>query len=566
MDVEIVPYHMFISNKQFVGVMKSSYLKDFHTLKLKLEFFKIVTNDKKLIEMVAKSCLQDNTTVNPLKIVSNQLVYSKVMNVDEAESFRNYLYFVNNRPFLEDQQNGVMWNIQIQFPGDMHYFVVTLSTNQVLRLYNYVNTYYSQHQYLNLLARTYLETNGKTEPEYEEKKVTEYVNSNRKEEVKEEVKNVEVPETKTDFEDIFGLCLTPTIKASLIHYTMNYFRFFKWDDCKIIKGENEQIKVVCPVLLPGKMGMDEEYFQSLIVTSTLHLNSITFVIRKILSSIEQNIDIYSNKPLHLVMVSYLLLLYMMRYSYDTNRDSFRRNFFKYICSPRAQNYLFAQLIKTSFNEFSGKILFDIKELYEFEKNNDINMISSSYKHLLPISQEDFADKVFEILQEKKSDVPIDFTISNKKILNILPDIKVNGNSRNNVSTKLFDPNNSLNPEELAPEIKLLTYEKIDEKIISKAYKYLLDYIKDPTSLLMIKEKDVPKEVINLFDLLSKNILNSNSINKETNSTFYFYNLLLDQLPNAKLFKHSTMLYIIYQIIIPYCYDLYGTTHYQDCFI
>lgn len=574
MDVEIIPYHMFISNQQFTGIMKSSYVKDFHTLKLKLDFFKIMTNDKTLLEMVAKSCLQDNTTVNPLKLVSNELVYSKIMNVDEAESFRNYLYFINSRSFLDDQKNNTLWNIKLQFPGDIHYFVVTLSTNQVLRLYNYVNTYYSQHQMLNLFAKTYLCSTGSNNEPIEEKKVTEYVNSNQV-----IIDNIEIPKNepevslkeKNEFDDIFELCLSSTIKASLIHYTMTYFRFLEWDTCKIVKNENDQVMVTCPVLLPGKMGMDEDYFHSVIVTSNLHLNSTTFIIRKILSLLIQNSEIYSRKPINIIMITYLLFLYMMRYNYDTNRDSFRRNFFKYICSPKAQQFLISILIKSTFSEFINKINFNFLKNSEFNSKNDsseLEELYKSFKHLIPVSQEEFAEKVFFKLQDQKKLDPIDFKISSKKIINIKDYlIDKNGTSSSNISTKLFDFEHSLNPEKLSGEINLLMYEQFNgDKTISNTYRCLLNYVKNPTSLLLIKDKDIPKEVLNLFDLISKNILNTNLLTKETNSTFYFYNLLLEKLPNARLFKHSTLLYIVYQIIIPYCYDLYGTTHYQDCFI
>ncbi len=53
--MELAITNMFIKDLQFFGIMRSSITKDFHDVKLKIEFYKILTSDRQLVEMVEKS-------------------------------------------------------------------------------------------------------------------------------------------------------------------------------------------------------------------------------------------------------------------------------------------------------------------------------------------------------------------------------------------------------------------------------------------------------------------------------------------------------------------------------
>jgi len=52
--VDLSVTNMFIKNSQFFGIMRSSIVKDFHDVKLRIDFYKILTTDRQLIEMVEK--------------------------------------------------------------------------------------------------------------------------------------------------------------------------------------------------------------------------------------------------------------------------------------------------------------------------------------------------------------------------------------------------------------------------------------------------------------------------------------------------------------------------------
>ena len=575
--MELLSTHMFVSNYAFTGVIKTSFIREFHILKLKIDFHKILTNDRKLVDMVAKSCLEDITSPNALKLVSSEVIYSKVMDYYQSEAFRNYLEFINHRNFLEDQTNNQMWEIQFQFINDINHFKILLNTNEVLRLYNHINSFYSNYMTHDLAMKFAYNSEKLTASDVpkEEKKITEYVR-NGITKVEEKKQEVEFKE-QNDFDDIFALCLSAPIKSSLIHYTLNYFRYFDSTQSKLLVSNKGQVKIICPILMPGKFNIDESYFKSLILSSSLHINSVTYVIRKLLTTILQGHEKYKNKPVYIMMVGYLLFVYLMRYLYEVNKDNFRDHFSKIICNPESQRLLFTTLIKNTFIEFQNKIFFEFTsgDYIDNENNNkeEINKISSLYKHLLPISQEEFADKIFfDLGKKEKNKLPADFKISTKKVIDI-NNFLLEIDSLNNIHSKFFDSDNTLSPIEMDinDEYSFLNYKVIPsrngEKIISEAYKSLINYTKNSSSLLLInKDNKIPKSVINLFDVISKHLLTTDKIKKDDVSTLHYYNLLVDLLPDISVFKHSTLLYIIYQIVIPYHYDLYTNTQFVDVFL
>ena len=564
--MEINNMHVFVSNYSFTGVVKTSLVKDFHLLKLKMEFFRILSNDNKLISMVSKSCKDDPRNDKVLNLVSTKVDYEKIFTFYDAEAFRNYLHFITARPFLDDQNNKQLWTIEFRFKEDVHNYKILLSTNEVLRIYNAIDSYYSLYFVLDFIVKEH----NILEPEkVEEKKITEYIPVKKEEKIPE---FVEIKERST-VDDIFELCASNTIKSSLIHYTTNYFKFFSSEYCNIITNDQKnQVKIVCPILMPGRFNIDENYFKSLIVTSNLHLDSVTFTIKKILSLLLQNYDKYNN-PLHLMMISYLLFVYMLIFIYNVNRDIFRDHFTKFICVPEMQKHLIMSLIRSNFVDYHNKVFFEFvtvnpQTIINEQTTKDISKFSESYRHLLPISQDQFADTVFNNIDKHKN-FPVDFKINNKKIIDIKP-LFEEKLKKQTIQTKLFDYEKTLDVTEgLFNKYSFLDYEKTNgNKVITKSYKYLLDYIQNPSSLLLLDEKKegIPKEVINLFDLLSKSVLNTEKLGKDNISTVNFYNILVDALPHSEAFTHLTLLYVVFQIIVPYYYDVYNVTQFQDVFL
>lgn len=578
--MELAITNMFIKDLQFFGIMRSSITKDFHDVKLKIEFYKILTSDRQLVEMVEKSCLEDHVNPNALKLVSSELVYTKVLNYNDSEYFRNYLSFVCSRNLYEDRKANKVWIIEFKFPmsGDVNFFRINLTTDQVTRLYSQINSFYSNFMLFSAIAKQHIVDQPKEE--VQTKKVTEYAKEAENTAIEIETQKVSqlAPQTKerTELDDIFELCLNSSIKSSLIHYTFNYFKYFTKDHCKIQTNQKGQVQYILPLLIPGNLNFDNSYFDSLIqANGSVSSSNVIFAIKKILNNLLLNHSKYHEKPMIIMMMSYLLFVYMLKYLNDTNKDSFRTHFRRLVCEADSQSGILRSLIATStFKDFTNKIFFKIVNICPAEAVNDqeierINVLSQEYKHLIPVSPEEFVEKVLNKANNLNDDkMPKFFKLSNKKVLDISKYISPK-EQPTSYSTVLFDPDQTLDQDKSEDKLyNILNYELINNgtRVISKAYQHLINYVKNPSSLLLLKETDLPKEVINLFDILSKKILNPSVISKDNVNTLNYYNVLVESLPNSNQFNHITMIYIIFQIMIPYHYDIYHTNQFTDCLL
>jgi len=578
--MELAVTNMFIKDLQFFGIMKSSIIKDFHDVKLKIEFYKILTSDRQLVEMVEKSCLEDHINPNALKLVSSELVYTKIMNYNDSEYFRNYLSFVCSRNLYEDRKLSKVWIIEFKFPnsGDVNFFRINLTTDQVTRLYSQINSFYSNFMLFSAIAKQYVIEQPKEE--IKSKKVTEYAKDVENIAIGIETQRVSQlsPQTKerNELDDIFELCLNSSIKSSLIHYTFNYFKYFTKDHCKIQTNQKGQVQYILPLLVPGNLNFDDSYFDSLIqANGSVSSSNVIFAIKKILNNLLLNYSKYHEKPIMIMMMGYLLFVYMLKYLNDTNKESFRTHFRRLICDADSQSGILRSLIATStFKDFTNKIFFKIVNICPIEAANDqeierINTLSQEYKHLIPVSQEEFVEKVFARINDQTgSKLPKFFKLSNKKVIDISKYISQKKQTIS-YSTVLFDPDQTLDQDQSEDKLyNILDYELINNstRVISKAYQHLINYVKNPSSLLLLKETDLPKEIINLFDILSKKILNPSVISKENVNTLNYYDILVESLPDPNQFNHITLMYIIFQIMIPYHYDIYNTNQFIDCLL
>ena len=565
--------HMFIRNNQFIGVMKSSIIKDLADIKLRIEVFKIFSADNSVINMIEKDCIDDHVNVKSLKLVNSELIYSKNMTYVDCENFTRYLHFITTRNLQEDIKKGLVWVIEFKFNLDVNFFKIVLTSPQVYRLYKQVESFYSNYLILaSVIRQDHTEIKPTSEVKHD-KKITEYIQ-------KDAPPVPPSPENIKQFDEIdsiFELCLTSSLKSSLIHYTFNYFRYISKEHYSVLVNSSNQIQYTLPILIPGKFIIDETYFQSIITSHTsISSNNIVFIIKKILNNLIQDHKKYNETPLLLMMIMYLLFVYLLRYLYDSNKDSFMYYFKQFICVPNMQLQLITKMIQGGFPDFHNKIFFKITDidLLDFSENNNnhIEKISKDYKHLIPISQKDFADKIFNTLENTSINrSPINFKLTNKKLIDFSKLI-INKNIKNSNSV-LFDPDNILelsNSNNDTIDYDLLNYQLQKQtnanghnKITTKVYSILLNYIKNPSSLLIINDDDIPKEVLNLFEVISKKVLIAAKITKDTISTLKYYDILLETIPNPHEFRHITFLYIIFQIIIPYHNDIYNNTQFED---
>lgn len=579
--MELSVSHMFIHNAQFLGVMKSAIIKEFHDIKLRIDFYKILANDRQVIEIIKNNCEKDHTNVDTLKLVSTDLIYTKVMNYTEAENFIIYLRFIHNRNIQEDMKNGQHWIIDFKFSTDVNFFKIVMNSLQVLRLYTQVNAFYSNYLTLSSITRYHILSERSTEKFGSEKKVTEYIPStnnvqNRQETPIEPEVKVDLVRERNELDDIFELCLSSSIKSSLIHYTFNYFKYITDKNVKILTNNGGQVQYTLPILMPKSI--NEQYFTSLILSNaSIPLNNVTYVVKKILNNLINNCDKYRENALLPMMLGYLLLVYLLRCLHDSNKESFRAYFKYFISNPYAQNQLFTKMIETGFKEFAAKLYFKITDIDLTNVSDEYNLeriatLSDQYKHLIPVSQEEFAAAIFKKFQGEDAELkkPSDFKLSCKKVIDVARIMNDSQKLVKPAQSILFDPDNTLSPvPELENEYNFLDYKlqsNNGNKIITKAYQQLLNYVKNPSSILITPKNEVPKEVQNLFETLSKKVLNLSKIKKDDVSTYSYYKILLENLPHPEKFKHTTLLYIIFQIIIPYHYDVYNNSQFEDVFL
>lgn len=574
--MELAVTNMFIKSLHFIGIMRSAIVKDFHDIKLKIDFYKISSSDRQMVEIVEKSCLEDHVNPNALKLVSNELIYSKKFNYGDAEYFRNYLNFITTRNLYDDRVKNQMWIIEFKFPNntDVNFFRINLDSDQVTRLFTQINSFYSNFMLFSAISKQHVSVeNVSKEEQVIPKKVTEYAKVAEESAIILETEKVSqitpISKERNELDDIFELCINSSIKSSLIHYTFNYFKYFTSSHCRIQTNQKNQVQYIIPTVIPAGLNFDIAFFESLIqANKNVSSNNVIFVIKKILNNMYTNYQKYQNQPLLMMMISYLLFIYMLKHLNDINQESFQIHFRKLVFDPDTQTLLVRSLITTNtFQDFSNKLYFKFVKIDTNTVFNDleiekINKISQEYKHLIPVSSTDFINKIFENLDDQRQ-LPILFNISSKKVIDISKFINSSKTSLTN--SILVDPDSTIdNSISDSSFYSLLRYESINNtRVISQPYQHIINYMKNPGTVLLLKETDLPKEIINLFEILVSKVLNRSVIEKDNISTLNYYNILLENLPHPENFNHITFLFIIFQIMIPFHYDVYNTNQFID---
>lgn len=209
--------------------------------------------------------------------------------------------------------------------------------------------------------------------------------------------------------------------------------------------------------------------------------------------------------------------------------------------------------------------FNIDKEWEAKTNELIDKISQEESHIIPVSQKEFVKTVLGKLDEDDSiQHHPDFKFSNKKILDVNSLIKKPNNRK--VKSGLVDPDNTVDPV-LSEDLiltKYLEYEVLEDGSITKTFQYIQKYANDITIVNFIK--DLPKEIINLFPVITKDILVPEKLPKSLNTTYDYYRVVVDNLPHPENIRYTTILFIIFQIIVPYYYKFHNETIFNDCLI
>ena len=492
-----------------------------------------VYEDKKLLLIINLSRLKtwDNSILQQLqRIEYGEIDILSIVTLENVTSIKlSFQHIVNYKSYLEG----------VHISDDKSYVVVFV--NQTVKVYLnkmqlhvlklYIKSLHDNYFLLRNLLNAHLVT------PLPEPLISTIQKTEESEEIKESVVEI-VEESTPALDKLFYLCGTYLIRSVMIGFMFNNYRYFNNTTCN-----RTVVDDITTITSSNLLSGSYKFFKSfLIANASLDKDTVIFYIKKIVLLLKEESKLTSS-PLYLAAVLFLLLIYCIRFIMRCNDikefEQYSRGIFDYMSY---QKYVIEHALKEL--ELSSKDL-----VFNFIANTSNNTIleelSEKYKYLIPLSQEDFMNAV---LSNKTMNRPLDFSINGGDIIDI---------------TKYFQ-NERLSNSDIN---NLIHYFPSGEnnRIITDAYKYFVEYTKNPSSIIALKDEDIPISVLKLFEILKK-ILTPQKMPKDLVSTMSYYKILCESLPDAKLISHQTLLYVIYQIIIPYQYDMNNITQFCDVFL
>lgn len=524
-----------------------SIIREFDQFLVLLELFKLRIQDEPTLGIVIKHCTENPNRKSILTKVDNQLQDSLKLDYYQIE---NYL------PELKSQVDKVNETYEdstklLNFPIN-NQFKVIFNRTQINRLYNDLNAFYSNYILLESLFN--LTVNQFEEPKKEPVNINEKKDSLKKE-YNENIKE-EFLESKEEsrLDEILNLCISSPLKSFLIHIIINYYFYISKNNIDIQDG---QINI--PSIFPMSYIFNLRYYESLVMSlNTYTIENVKMRTEKILKRLQDK----DNIPIENMALTLLLFMYYLRFLQESHTDYLNNNIRKIFNDCDLQSRLLTNHTKNYFPKFNMTFKVNEISLNDIEDQNldaQIEEFSKEYKHLIPISEEDFVEKIIKDLDGKNDDL----IFNNKRIINInhLKRLESAGVKKNNIMNPEFQ-----NTDQHLLESDIFKYD-FNNEFLTPALKVFNEYIEDSNSFFIkIKQNEItniPKTILNLFETI-KNVLYNQNIQNYYN-TYDYYTLLKNNLNNPSIFPHTVFLYIIYQIIIPFNYANYDMIEFEDVF-
>jgi hypothetical protein len=573
--------NFIVNQNDFVGVFKVINYRDYNGFVLKLEVYKFLKSNQYVLDNI----IQQNT-VNPtdsklLDRVSSERIHNDSLNYKEAKSYLEYLPTVI-RWSSENNQNLINLNI-------MNKMSIVLTIDQIKQFYyvikSFIENYFILESMFDMLSKLGEVKETPINTNYAGRKVTDFVKTSQDEpeQVQQYIQNQKEQKPKDDFEILLEYCYNKHLKNLVIHYSLNYYRYVSNKSFSIDCDQNI-IKIILPNILPYSLSMDSKYFYDYLLSDkSIPLNNITIYATKLLKKVlfEGN-DVYIKNSIYIMSFAFILLVYCIRYLteiypaiFETQYElivSNSNNLQKRIIQHYANSYLKSLNLPKHDNGKDYVLDFEINpfnlyEQWELKEDELIKKLSDENSHIIPISQELFVKTVMGKLDESdKVFQHPQFNFSDKKILDLNSLIKQDKRITLKKSS-LIDPNSTVETK-MSDDLILTDYlnynNNNEEGLITKAFKYVMDYSKDPSSVNFVK--DLPKEILNLFPVISKDILTKNKLLDQIDNTYDYYRIVIDNIPSPESIRYTTLLFIVYQIIIPYYYLFHKKTTFVDCLL
>jgi len=576
--------NFIIQQSDFVGVLKVINYRDYNGFVLQLEVHRFLKSNQYVLENIVKQNIINPTDSKLLDRVSSEKIHSSSLNYPEIKSLCNYLKQVI---VWGQQNNHKAINVNI-----LNKMSIVLTIQQLIQFYHVVDSFGKNYFILESMF-TMLNKLGESSKSEEsvipDNKISDYIptiSPDSSEKVTEYVQQQQDLKPSNDLEILLEYCYHSNLKNLIIHYSLNYYQYVTEEDIEF-KIEGNSINIKIPNILPQALSMDSEFFYSYIVSNnSVPLNTVTTYASKLIQkAFLDESDIYRKNPIYFMIVNLILLVYSIRYLIELYPQVFELQFEEILSNIGEMQKRIIQHYCVTFLKTAGIKIHDnnqeysfIYDIYDFnlydqrEKRIDksIEEISSKDAHIIPVSQETFVQTVIGKLREKNEEDSFQqhpgFKFSNKKVLDLDNLMKSVANSKKVKNSNFVDPKKTVDPI-MTDDIILtnyLYYELLEDNIITKTFKYVLDYIKSPGSISLIK--DLPKEIINLFPILTKDILTNQNLPETMDNTYDYYRVVINNLPHPEDIRYITILFIVFQIVIPYYYSFYKKTVFNDCLL
>lgn len=561
--------HMYVQYNTYQGILKLSLVRDYHSFNVRIQLYKINNNgNQELVKVFMKNCEEDPNNPNICSLISNTLEFTQTFNLKQCEQLIDYLSIVPN---LEKNNE----NYNKQFTTNVGDLKMVLSFRNLSRMYYFFDSFVKNYFILDAAYNIYMQQislsqndvrNDNKSIETTQTTMTPSLNSKQHNDlIPKSKKEVKKNSEKTELDVIVSLALTPTIKSSAIHYIFTYYRFIDPKYCNISVDENNVLNVNIPKILPMNYVFDENYFMS-IIESTFDRNILTtekidYTIKKLISLFFTNNESIINNSIYIMVISYLLFIYFLKYTSDLYPNDFKTKFSQFLEFSTKQTNMFNFFINRlpSLSDIKDHIVFNIKSINDeiFTDNRDtINKSSEQYKHLIPVSQERFADMIFDSIELEKSNTPQNFRLSTTRILDLNHIFQLAKDD--NKTSVLFD---TINPD--TQNILNVNFINYTGENLTKEYKYFKEYLQNPSNLLLIKDNNFTQDIKLLFDILTQVIPNLTS---DDNDLLKIYNQIVDELPHPENINHNTILKTLFTVVVPHQYLHYNITKFNDYFL
>ena len=573
-------HFLYHNNTPFI--LSNSIEKDIDKLIFKIEIKQLFIKDEVILKQIAEACRKDINSSTLISKVSGKVLISHNFDREEAE---NLLFSLIPMMTVE----------KVPYSSS-EYFVIELINEPKLvfpftaiglwRFFKALKSFVDN--YLVLLASFNAEIQNKYEV------VKEKTENEIKQEIDKKdggviVKDESVKSQNKMISSFCDFCCNTPVKLLLFELIFRYYGYIS-DDTLQFKEKNGKKYLLIPSIFPDSFIFNIDYIRSVFKTThNVNISSIYLIYKKLMIFLSTK-KLTEIPPIYIYSTLFLLSLYSYAFIKEKDSNWIDNTIFdEFIKNSRIQSNVINYFMNEIYNKEQGSGSFNfvlcgndkeiiINDNYSNDKflNKIISEFSDEYKHIINISEEKFSELIFDKINnynnnqetiKEKINLIKDFVLNDKKILN-MDDIsyynsKLTTEKKTSFYSPLVKPLVNYNTNDIPKEYLLLNY-NFNNPYFSELFFYINKYISTPSIISKLKEdKILPLEIINLFNYFSNILFKTNVLKKEMNSTLDYYNIILETINSPENFKHSTILYIIFQGIIPYYMKNYNKKLFID---